>query len=316
MTDTTAPGDAGVPGKPDAALGELLEDFLDYLLYVKGRSAATVAAYRADVTDLLSLVDSIDGLTLAVLRQWLAAAVSQGKARSTVARRAAAARSFTRWAHTQGYLPSDPGRRLKSPAAVRALPVVLSEDQADAMIAAPADSVGAGEKTGTDPVVVRDTAILEVLYGTGIRVGELTGLEPGDVDLAAGGIKVTGKGDRQRIVPVAGGCARVLRLWMDHYRGHLAAPGERALFVGVRGRRIDPRQVRRIVSAAAAGAGVYGVGPHALRHTAATHLLNHGADLRIVQELLGHSSLQTTQIYTHVSTERLREVFNRAHPRA
>ena len=241
------------------------------------------------------------------LRGWLAVAVSEGKARATLARRTASLKSFSRWALRHGHLDSDVAARLVTPKVNRHLPEVLGTKQAGEFVgnAASAD----------EPEFLRDTAMLELLYATGMRVSELTGLDVKDVDLKRGVARVLGKGNKERTVPFGNAAVDAVRQWIDQARPGMAGADEPALFVGVRGKRIDPRQVRRVVEKAGVVTG-QSVTPHEIRHTAATHLLEGGADLRIVQELLGHSSLQTTQIYTHVSAERLKDVFKQAHPRA
>lgn len=291
-------------------LGEAVEDFAEHQLLVRGRSPATVKAYRSDLLDLAGSVPDFQGFTLNALRTWLAQAVEAGLSRSTLARRTASVRAFSTWACKQGYLETNVAQRLATPKITRQLPEVVSDRQADQLVTEP----GAA---GEEPENLRDAAILELLYATGIRVSELTNLDIGDVDLSRRTARVTGKGDKQRVVPFGRPTADAVRAWIDRGRGALAAhrAGD-ALFLGARGKRIDPRQVRRIVEKYAQLSGASALTPHSLRHTAATHLLEGGADLRVVQELLGHSSLQTTQIYTHVSAGRLKEVYDRAHPRA
>ena len=296
------------------------DDFAEYALLVLGRSQNTVRGYRADLAQLAGCADTFDDFTLDALRAWLAQAVQEGKSRSTLARRTAAVRAFSTWAYKQGYLAEDAAARLVTPKVNRPLPTVLRPDTAEAVVAERAPERG-GEG-GSRPEALRDLAMLELLYATGIRVGELTGLNVADVDLSRGVAKVTGKGDKQRVVPFGAPAAAAVRYWLNTGRPQLVRHGGEAedaggaLFVGSRGKRIDQRQVRRVVERAAQAAGAAGVSPHSLRHSAATHLLEGGADLRVVQELLGHSSMQTTQIYTHVSVQRLKAVYDQAHPRA
>lgn len=284
------------------------EDFAEYATLVLGRSENTVRAYLADLATLDGQVDTFSQFTLENLRLWLAQAVAEGKARSTLARRTAAVRAFSTWAYKQGHLHNDVAARLVAPNLSRPLPTVVRPDTAAAMAAAP----------GSDGVVeCRDHAMLELLYATGMRVGELTGLDLGDVDLDRGMAKVTGKGNKQRVVPFGKPAAAAVRAWVGKARPKLAAADSGdALFLGSRGGRINQRQVRRIVERASRDVGAAGMTPHSLRHSAATHLLEGGADIRVVQELLGHASLQTTQIYTHVSAQRLKKVYDQAHPRA
>lgn len=267
-------------------------------------------AYRADLLDLADSVPVFAEFTLNALRAWLARAVSEGKARTTLARRTASARAFSTWALNQGYLDSNVAGRLATPKINRHLPTVLSEEQADTLVSQPG--------LEQDPEALRDAAMLELLYATGMRVAELCGLNVADVDLARADARVTGKGDKQRTVPFGEAAASAVERWLAHGREELASEKtiDDALFLGVRGGRIDQRQVRRIVDKLSQATGAGELTPHGLRHSAATHLLEGGADLRVVQELLGHSSLQTTQIYTHVSADRLKQVYSRAHPRA
>jgi integrase/recombinase XerC len=299
-------------------LAEAHEAFVEHVRDERGLSAHTVRAYSGDVHSLLdhgvrlgkATVDEID---LAVLRSWLARLQSTGAARTTVARRAAAARAFTNWCGRTGRSSGDAGARLASPKAHRPLPPVLKQQDAADLLDAVAEDADAG-----DPVALRDRALLELLYATGIRVGELTALDRPALDLDRGTVRVMGKGGKERVVPFGGPAGSALEAWVATGRPALA--GERsgtALFLGVRGGRLDPRAARAIVhQRLRAVPGAPDVGPHGLRHTAATHLLEGGADLRSVQELLGHATLATTQIYTHVSVERLRATYEQAHPRA
>lgn len=286
---------------------EAIEDFADHSRLVAGRSEATVRGYRSDLLDLATRVPTFADFNLNALRGWLGQAATDGKSRATLARRTASARAFSSWAVRQGHLDSDVAARLVTPKVNRHLPEVLGTKQAGEFVgnAASAD----------EPEFLRDTAMLELLYATGMRVSELTGLDVKDVDLKRGVARVLGKGNKERTVPFGNAAVDAVRQWIDQARPGMAGADEPALFVGVRGKRIDPRQVRRVVEKAGVVTG-QSVTPHEIRHTAATHLLEGGADLRIVQELLGHSSLQTTQIYTHVSAERLKDVFKQAHPRA
>ena len=286
-----------------------VEDFAEYAELVLGRSPNTVKGYVADLRGLAGYVDTFDAFTLDALRRWLADAMSAGRSRATLARRTAAARAFSTWAYRRGDISTDAAARLKAPKVNRPLPTVVKGERAG-------DLVEAGTADDAHPAeYLRDRAMLELLYATGIRVGELTGLNLGDVDLARGLAQVTGKGDKQRVVPFGDEAAAAVSEWLEFGRAELAGDTQ-AMFVGSRGGRIDQRQVRRIVERAGQRAGVEHVSPHTLRHTTATHMLEGGADLRVVQEMLGHTSLQTTQIYTHVSAQRLKRVYDQAHPRA
>ncbi|MGE2814551.1 tyrosine recombinase XerC [Mycobacterium heidelbergense] len=295
----------------------ILEEFDEYLGLQCGRSAHTRRAYLGDVRSLFEFLDArgidLDGVSLPVLRTWLAGAASAGAARTTLARRTSAVRAFTAWATRRGLLTTDPGARLQMPKAHRTLPAVLRQDQAlDAMAAAKS-----GAQQG-DPLALRDRLIVEMLYATGIRVSELCGLDIDDVDTGQRLVRVLGKGNKQRTVPFGVPAADALRAWLDDGRpALLIAESGPALLLGARGRRLDVRQARTVVhQTVAAVDGAPDMGPHGLRHSAATHLLEGGADLRVVQELLGHSSLATTQLYTHVAVSRLRAVHDQAHPRA
>ncbi|OBG98143.1 recombinase XerC, partial [Mycobacterium sp. E136] len=253
------------------------------------------------------------GLSLPVLRSWLAAQAAGGAARTTLARRTSAVKMFTAWAVRRGLIASDPAARLQVPKARRELPAVLREDQAlDAMAAAKS-----GAQEG-DPMALRDLLIVELLYATGIRVSELCGLDIDDIDTPRRLLRVLGKGNKQRTVPFGVPAQEALSAWLDRGRPALATPDSGpALLLGARGRRLDPRQARTVVhQTVGAVDGAPDIGPHGLRHSAATHLLEGGADLRVVQELLGHSTLATTQLYTHVTVARLRAVHDQAHPRA
>jgi integrase/recombinase XerC len=319
-----------------SAAGTLLAEYERHLRLERGLSEHTVRAYVGDVVSLLgflygvtaegtvsAVADGVGELTeldVGVLRAWLAGQRTAGASRTTLSRRAASARTFTAWAHRQGAVGNDSGARLVAPRPHRKLPGVLRADQAGEVMRA--SGAGAAQ---LDPVALRDHAILELLYATGVRVAELCGLDLGDVDFAMRVVRVIGKGDKERTVPFGVPAEAALGQWIEHGRAELleaarACPGgpvEAALFLGVRGRRLDPRAVRRMVHEAVGSVpGAADMGPHGLRHSAATHLLEGGADLRSVQELLGHATLATTQLYTHVTVERLKAIHDRAHPRA
>jgi integrase/recombinase XerC len=290
-----------------------VDEFAHHLASERGRSPHTVRAYVADVASLLDHATRMGlgtpaELTIAVLRSWLARLRSAGAARSSLARRAAVARTFTAWAHRDGRLPRDVGAALASPRPHRELPLVLRADQAEHLLAPP---------PAPDVIQLRDMLVLELLYATGVRVSELCGLDVGDVDFSRRVIRVLGKGNKERTVPFGLPALAAIETWFA--RGRPAWENElsgAALLLGERGGRLNPTAARRVVRTWAQAAGLPPISPHALRHTAATHLLDGGADLRSVQELLGHASIASTQIYTHVSTERLRAVYNQAHPRA
>jgi integrase/recombinase XerC len=297
----------------------ILEEFDEYLALERGRSDHTRRAYLGDLRSLFEFLGQrvpdagLASLSLPVLRSWLAAQATAGAARTTVARRTSAVKTFTAWAVRRGLMPSDPATRLQMPKARRTLPAVLRQDQAlDAMSAAKS-----GAQQG-DPLALRDQLIVELLYATGIRVSELCGLDIDDIDTPRRVLRVLGKGNKQRTVPFGEPAAVALQAWLADGRPALAvADSGPALLLGARGRRIDPRQARTVVhQTVAAVDGAPDIGPHGLRHSAATHLLEGGADLRVVQELLGHSTLATTQLYTHITVARLRAVHDQAHPRA
>jgi len=297
----------------------ILEEYAEHLALERGRSEHTRRAYLTDLRSLFAFLDErvpgagLDALSVPLLRGWLAAQATAGAARTTLARRTSAAKTFTAWATRRGLLAVDPAARLQVPKARRTLPAVLRQDQAlAAMVAA---DVGAEQG---DPLALRDRLIVEMLYATGIRVSELCGLDIDDVDTANRLLRVLGKGNKQRTVPYGKPAAASLRAWLADGRPALAAAESGpALLLGPRGRRLDPRQARSVVhQTMSAVDGAPDIGPHGLRHSAATHLLEGGADLRVVQELLGHTSLATTQLYTHVTVARLRAVHDQAHPRA
>ncbi len=302
-----------------AALDEVRSAFERYLEAERNLSAHTIRAYLGDLDsffDHLERLDVVDFATLelAHIRSWLANQQVKGGARTTLSRRATSIRLFTKWATTKGYLTKDVGATLATPKGARTLPDVLTV--ADASLAMDAMAARVGEEDG--PISKRDAAMLEILYASGARVSELCGLDLEDIDYARSTIRVLGKGNKERTIPIGNPAMRALELWLKNGRESLVgAKSERAVFLGARGKRIDQRTVRTMVyHALAALEGVEKLGPHALRHSAATHLLEGGADLRTVQEILGHASLATTQIYTHVSTERLQKAFKQAHPRA
>ena len=299
--------------QPGSQWSEALTGFRAHLRDERGRSSHTERAYLADVVDLAQFcqqrgVETLRAVDLTVLRSWLAQASTSGLSRATIARRAASARAFTAWCTRTGRFEVDPGNRLVSPKVGSRLPTVLDPDQARQLLEF------AGRHDGS-PTAIRDQAILEVLYGSGMRVAELCAVDVADVDPGARNIKVLGKGNKERMVPYGVPAQRAIDAWLL-VRGELADEAERALFVGQRGRRIDPRVALSVVTRISDAAGVPVIAPHAIRHSAATHVLEGGADLRSVQELLGHANLATTQRYTHVSVERLRATFQQAHPRS
>jgi integrase/recombinase XerC len=295
------------------SVAAVLAEFLRHLELERGRSPHTVRAYRSDLTGLLAGLTDLGELDLPALRRWLAAGHAAGAGRSTLARRAAAARTFTAWARRTAHTESDPGARLSSPRPHHALPEVPTAAETAELLDAAIS--GAAE---SEPLALRDLLILELLYATGVRVAELCGLDVDDIDAGRRALRVVGKGDRERTVVYGVPAAEALRRWLDTGRPVLARPGSPpALLLGARGGRIDPRVVREVVHRAlAAVPGAPDVGPHGLRHAAATHMVEGGADIRYVQELLGHAKLATTQLYTHVTVDRLKVAHEQAHPRA
>jgi integrase/recombinase XerC len=301
----------------DMQLDVAIDAFAEHLRTVRRLSPATVRAYRTDLRDLRDASGAVDldEVDLEALRDWLWKATQRGDARSTLARRAAAARSFFGWALEQQLVAHDPSLRLVAPKRGRTLPTVASKEAMARLLDSRRERAAEG-----DPVALRDHAILELLYGAGIRVSELCGLDVDDLDLGRGTARVLGKGSKERVVPFGAPARDAIGAYLTRGRPVLAARGTgtaAALFLGSRGRRLGPRSVYALVADVLAPiVGAETVGPHALRHTAATHLLDGGADLRAVQEILGHASLGTTQIYTHVSAERLTATYRLAHPRA
>jgi integrase/recombinase XerC len=342
----SAVGAGATPARAsESARVGLVDDFVRYLRSERNRSEHTIRAYTSDVTHLGRDLatrrrsempidersggersggersgDIADGdldaalvaATLVDLRSWLSAQAQNDAARATIARRAAAARTFYRWATRTGRVTADPSLRLVAPRRRGRLPAVLRQADAAALL-----DVAAVAADDDDPIHVRNRAVLELLYASGIRVGELVAIDIDDVDLSTDMVRVTGKGAKERVVPFGIPARQALRAWLA-LRSRLATSDSgAALFLGRRGRRVDQRQVREVVHGLVAHVrDAPDLGPHGLRHSAATHLLEGGADLRVVQELLGHASLATTQLYTHVSVDRLRRSYQQAHPRA
>jgi integrase/recombinase XerC len=298
-------------------MARVLAAYERHLVNERDLAPHTVRAYLGDLTSMLehaarlghAEVGSVD---LLALRSWLAQLQTRGRARTTLARRATAVRVFTAWAARSGHAPADVGALLASPKARRRLPSALRQDEARRLLEE------ATRHAGHDAVGLRDVAILELLYATGVRVGELCALDIDHLDRERRVLRVLGKGRKERVVPFGRPAEAAVDAWLRQGRPALTtAASEAALFLGARGGRIDQRTVRTMVHRRLADVpGAPDLGPHGLRHTAATHLLEGGADLRSVQELLGHASLATTQIYTHVSADRLRAAYRQAHPRA
>lgn len=333
--------DDGLVSSTEAS--DLSNRYIDYLRSNKGLGSRTLRAYRVDVLQCLEWCgvndfSDLNSVSTSVLRQWMYW-LNKNHARSSLARKVVAVRGFFAWTTHVGLISANPAQILNTPKIANELPTVLDEAQAEKLLDCAedrsedyaVDKSPATEHQENTPlksqiktkqeyaIALRNAAILELLYATGMRVGELTGLNVQDMDFENHTVKVTGKGNKQRVVPFGVPAAKACKKWLDCGRNALqekSAASSQALFLGVRAKRIDQRVVRDIVHAAAAAANVPDVAPHALRHSAATHMLNGGADLREVQELLGHSSLNTTQRYTHVSIQALKQRYSQAFPRA
>ncbi|NDC47655.1 MAG: tyrosine recombinase XerC [Micrococcales bacterium] len=298
-----------------AEVVSLANRFAEQLATLRGYSPNTVKSYLSDVLDLAGFLDGklseFKDLDLGLLREWLWQVSQREAANSTLARKSASIRSFTAWCHSEGLLEADPGQRLKSPKAKRHLPKVVAKDSLNEIF----DHLKTLAETG-EPVMVRNRFIFELLYATGIRVSEICGLDVLSIDLGRNVIRVIGKGSKERVVPFGLPARDALQEYLAVREKFLTEPGQSALLLNSKGKRLGVRAVYQLVAELLADTPTGAAGPHTLRHTAATHLLDGGADLRAVQELLGHASLGTTQIYTHVSVERLREGYKNAHPRA
>ena len=299
------------------SLPQVALEFADHLHAGRGYSANTVKAYETDVLDLIAYAQA-NGVTLAsqldldLVRDWLYAADTQGLAKSTIARKSASIRSFSTWLKKIGEIEFDFANRLKSPKASQALPKVISQ----ATLSEIFQRLEA-RATADNPNGLRDLLTFEILYASGCRVSELVNLNLQDVDFERNLLRVMGKGSKQRMVPFGIPAREALKMWLRDGRPQLVKEvSTDALMLNQRGKRLGVRQVYSLVSSCLEGTPTGVAGPHSLRHSAATHLLDGGADLRAVQELLGHASLGTTQIYTHVSVERLRDGYKKAHPRA
>jgi integrase/recombinase XerC len=327
MRDAAGAANPPPPGVLPSPLAAALAAFERHLRSERSLSPHTVRAYAGDIASLLAYasgqgVDTPDGLGVTELRGWLAIQHESGAARATLARRGAAARAFTAFAHRRGWLATDPGPQLGTLKTRRTLPHVLPRDEMAGVLTGLDQAARRTEPTelteAEAAVALRDSAVLELLYATGIRVSELCELDAGHFDHGRRTVRVRGKGDKERTVPVGVPALRAVTRWLDAGRPALATTASgTALFLGVRGGRLDPRTARRIVHERLREAGTTrDAGPHGIRHSTATHLLEGGADLRSVQEILGHSSPATTQIYTHVSIERLKSSYRQAHPRA
>lgn len=317
-----------------AKFAEPVADYLEYLQRERGRSANTLRAYEVDLRNLGQFLykhahdPSLKQITVETLRDWLAKLHDSQISRTTLARRISAVKNFFAWALKHQLVDTDPALRLAAPKKERRLPHVLQPSQIDRLLAEKPVASDAQEQTADqaekahDPksqaVAARDKVIAELLYASGLRISELVALDVDDIDFERRTLKVLGKGNKERVVPFGKPAEKVIITWIRSHRKVLAGPeAQSALLVGVRGGRLNVRQAREVISKALQSLGdTAASGPHALRHTVATHLLDGGADLRAVQEFLGHASLATTQLYTHVSVDRLRQSYRQAHPRA
>jgi integrase/recombinase XerC len=291
--------------------------FLQYLHVERGASPHTLKGYREDLHALAEYLSDGDGqspapgsVTTNELRGFLSALHDAGYAKSSISRRMASVRSFMRFGQREGWAKSNPAKALRNPRKSRKLPHFLTSDEVGKLLDAP---------KGNTPAAVRDRAILETLYSAGLRVSELVGLADGDLDFAAGIVRIRGKGKRERLAPIGSYAARAMKHWLDVRK---LSPREKTgreapVFTNKFGTRLTTRSVARMLEKYIKETGLDGrTSPHTLRHSFATHLLDRGADIRCVQELLGHKSLVTTQIYTHVSTASLKAAYEKAHPRA
>jgi len=302
--------------------------FAGHLRHQRGLSDNTVRAYSRDVAHLASyLIDNAQGpdgnstvdvdtaleaTQLRDLRAWLAAMSQAGLSRTTLARRGAAARTFFAWAHDAQHIPHNPALRLASARPASTLPAVMNVDDVATLLTLAKNRCDDG-----NPIHLRDWVAAELLYATGMRVGELAGTNLSDVDLDQRIVRVIGKGDKERVIPFGRPAAHAIVQWLERGRQALVTGAtDKAFLLGSRGKRVGQRQIRDAIHTLCQAADVPDISPHALRHSAATHLLSGGSDLRSVQEVLGHASLNTTQRYTHVSADRLRAAYQLAHPRA
>lgn len=319
--DQSVRSDISADSAGDQVIVGIIQQWLEYLVAVKGVSEHTRKAYESDVCAAIVYLSGLVEITqprldtlmsLKTLRLWLSSLMESGATRTTIARKASALRSFASWAHRRGYLPTNPTVNLHTPTPDQRLPEVSDISSTAKML----DYVEQLAYTH-DPIALRNWAMMELLYSTGIRVSELTSLNLGSLSASQSTIRVRGKGNKDRVVPVGDQAMRAVERYIGFGRASLVNEHTgSALFLGKRGRRIDQRVVRQIVHELTAASGHKDMAPHALRHCAATHMLEGGADLRAVQEMLGHSSLATTQRYTHVDSRRLSAIYRQAHPRA
>ena len=292
----------------------LIDEYCAHVVTERGLSRNTERAYRGDLFALASFVNvRPDEVTLGRIRGWLASLSDDGAAPATLGRRAACVRGFFGWTQREGLLGTNPAARLKAPKRAQRLPKVLAAGTVREVLEA--SEAKADEEA--DPLALRDLALVELLYSSGLRVSEACELRLGDIDRPRRSVSVLGKGNKQRVVPLGMPALRAVDAWLLVRAAVSTKASPDTVFLGARGGALNQRVARRVVHEATAAAGTGAeIGPHGLRHAMATHLVEGGADLRSVQEMLGHASVATTQIYTHVSAERLRDTFRQAHPRA
>jgi integrase/recombinase XerC len=296
---------------------ELVELYTRYLIEVRNLSDNSIKAYLKDVDDLISYlerekIEEFSQINLEILRRWLADMYKRGISNTTLSRRIVAIRSFTHFAFQNGWIESDYGAALDLPKPDKYLPEHLAQDETEKIF----EKLSKELTENPTPTLIRDVAIMEILYATGIRISELCDLDISSIDRSRNLIQVIGKGNKQRAIPIGIPALKALDRWLDEARPTFQNENSgQAIFIGARGKRIDPRLAREVIYKITGEVGVK-VSPHSIRHTAATHLLDNGADLRDVQEILGHSSIATTQIYTHLSSEKLEKVYQQAHPHA
>lgn len=296
-------------------MDELYREYLAYLRVERGSSPLTVSAYAADIRDYAAFlasrgIDSADGIDRETIVAYESELFGRGYAASTVDRHVSVLKGFHRFLVREGYASRNPADTIQLPKAPDRLPDVLSVTQVDDMLSRP---------FGEGPLALRNRAILEVLYGCGLRVSECTGLDLGDAVLEDGYLHILGKGNKERISPISGAALRALREYLERGRPELVRPYAKptsAVFLNARGGRLTRQSVHALVADAGRAIGVANLHPHTLRHSFATHMLSGGADLRVIQEILGHSDISTTQIYTHVNRAHIREEYLSAHPRA
>jgi integrase/recombinase XerC len=281
-------------------------------LAARGTSQNTQKAYLTDVADYLDFQRTSQAdLSLETLRNWLYAQAEAGASKSTLARKTSSLRAFTGWLFEREIIPEDPGIRIKTPKLDRTLPKVASESSLAQVLADLEDAAKSEE-----PTLILRWCAFELLYSTGMRVSELAGLKVSDIDFSRRLVRVMGKGSKERMLPYGQSAQQAIEAWIRLGRPKVDLGESDSLLLNSRGKKVGVRQLYSVVANELAKTPTGASGPHTLRHSAATHLLDHGADLRAVQEILGHASLGTTQIYTHVSIERLRASFEQAHPRA